>query len=90
MLQTMERLEEAEDFYEQSLGIKERALGPYHQSVADTLFNLGSVRRKLGDSQGAAECFLRSAEVSARGLGPNHPYTLGAIEQLNDVRSEIR
>lgn len=82
MLQSMGRLEDSLQCYERSLATKEAALGPDHVSVADTLFNIGVVRKKLGDAEGALVAFQRSAAVSTRALGPDHPNTRSAVEQL--------
>jgi len=82
-------MEEALYCYENSLVIKEISLGEDHPSVADTLFNLGSVHRKLGQYREASEYFLRSATVSARARGANHEHTLAAIEQLNEMKRYV-
>ena len=89
-LQGLGRHREALGFYERSLALKEQTLGATHQSVADSLFNLGSVKKRLGDLEGALDAFTRSAHVSAVALGPNHPYTLGAIEQMNEAKRRFK
>jgi len=89
VFQTLGRMLEALDCYENALIIKEESLGEDHPSVSDTLFNLGSVHRKLGHHKEASDYFLRSAMISARARGANHEHTLAAIEQFNEMKNYI-
>ena len=76
MLQKLGRLDEALGCYAKALATKEATLGAEHPSVADTLFNMGALRRKLGDFAGSALAFGNigvPAEAGCVGMRPPQP-----------------
>ena len=83
----LSRLDEAEEFYERSMAIRER-LGDQH-GIALNLNNLGAVAEHRGDYPHARECHLRSLAIHERignqaGMGLSWA-NLGVVaEQLDD------
>ncbi len=60
------RLDEADWFVRQALGIDEQFFGPVHPAVARDLHSLGVVVARGGDSTEAVELLTRSASISRR------------------------
>jgi tetratricopeptide (TPR) repeat protein len=81
------RLTEAEGYLRDALEIQEATLGSDHWRTARSRGALGICLVKMGAS-GDAEPLLAAAHaVLARGLGPEHPYTLDVASQLEDIRA---
>jgi tetratricopeptide (TPR) repeat protein len=58
---------------ERVLAIREKALGPAHPDVANSLNNLAALYEALGDYAKAEPLFLRSLAIKQKALGPEHP-----------------
>ena len=61
------KLQEAERLYTRSLAIREKALGPGHQDVAESLENYASLLRKLQRNDEAAAMESRARQIRAGG-----------------------
>jgi tetratricopeptide (TPR) repeat protein len=68
------RYVEAEPLLQESLAIRERALGPDHAAVAASLRNLAELYRSQGRFKEAEPLFKRSVTVSEKALGPDHRF----------------
>ena len=58
---------------ERALGIKERALGPNHPELTETLMQLGLIVSDNGDYERARAIFERALVIEENGLGPDDP-----------------
>ncbi len=74
--------EEALQFNEQALAIREEVLGPDHPEVAATLNNLAVVQRALGSYVSASASYERALAIGEAALGPDHP---GVATTLNNL-----
>jgi tetratricopeptide (TPR) repeat protein len=63
----------AEEFYQRSLKVLEKALGPDHPYVASVLNNLAVLYESEGRDADAEPLYQRSARIYERALGPKHP-----------------
>ncbi|GAA2788735.1 tetratricopeptide repeat protein [Saccharopolyspora taberi] len=71
LMQDAGHVDQAAACYEESLRIKERALGPHHPAVAITLSNLGLLRlRRGGDARAPLD---RALTIMRARLAPDHP-----------------
>ena len=64
-------LVEAEPLFQQTLSLRERALGPDHESVAATLDSLFTLYMLRGDAARAYDALHRAAEITERTLRRN-------------------
>jgi CHAT domain-containing protein/Tfp pilus assembly protein PilF len=64
------------------LAIKEKALGPDHPEVAESLNNLGGFYRVQGHYADAEQLIKRSLSIFERALGPNHPSLAHPLNNL--------
>ena len=69
------RYSEAEPLYQRALAIREQALGPTHQGVANTLNDLGELVREKEEFEEAKNLFQRSLRIFEQTLGREHPRT---------------
>jgi eukaryotic-like serine/threonine-protein kinase len=69
------RLVEALEDARQSLGAKERALGPDQPDLGISLNNVAVILDELGQLDEAVEHGRRAVELVERGFGPDHPRT---------------
>ncbi len=60
------RYAEAEQLYERSLAIAEKALGPSHPHVATTLENYAILLRKTGRTGKAEDLAIRAMSIRAK------------------------
>jgi CHAT domain-containing protein/tetratricopeptide (TPR) repeat protein len=67
------RYAEAIPYAQQSLAIREKALGPDHPAVAQSLSNLAFFYSNLGDYAKAEPLYKRSLAIYEKILGPDHP-----------------
>ena len=74
------RYAEAESLYKQSLVIFEKALGPEHPDVAQSLNNLGELYRAQGKYSKAEPLYKRSLAIWEKALGPEHPNMAQGLE----------
>ena len=73
---------EAEPLYRQLLEMLERAFGPEHDGVAETLSNLAMVCQAQGKYADAEPLFRRSLELRQKAFGPDHPYVAALLENM--------
>ncbi|HEX6039606.1 tetratricopeptide repeat protein [Longimicrobium sp.] len=79
------RAAEAIPFLEQSIGARERLLGPEHPDTLTSVSNLGGVLHALGHSAAAEPYCRRALEARERVLGVEHPKTLSSMSNLGSV-----
>src|SRR4029453_730245 len=73
---TQGRYAEAEPRYQRALAIREKALGPEHPDVAQSLNNLASLYQTQGRYTEAEPLYQRVLASRERVLGAEHPDTL--------------
>jgi tetratricopeptide (TPR) repeat protein len=73
---------EAEPLYRLSLAAKEKALGPDHPDVANSLNNLAELLRAKGDYAGAEPLYRRALAIVEKALGPDHPHVAICLNNL--------
>src|SRR4030042_2026133 len=76
------RYKEAIPFAERALSIYEKALGPDHPNVADSLNNLAALYKALGDYQKAQPLLTRSLAIKEKALSPDHPNVAISLNNL--------
>jgi len=74
--------EEALQFNQQALAIREEVLGPDHPEVATTLNNLAVVQRALGSYAAASASYERALAIGEAALGPDHPSVATTLNNL--------
>jgi tetratricopeptide (TPR) repeat protein/tRNA A-37 threonylcarbamoyl transferase component Bud32 len=74
--------EMAASLFEQTLAMKESALGSEHPEVAVVFHNLAEVHDKTGDDEAAAELYERALAVFEDTLGPEHPQVATTLTSL--------
>ncbi|WP_420640655.1 tetratricopeptide repeat protein [Candidatus Leptofilum sp.] len=72
-------------FYERTLVIREKALGPDHPDTALSLNNLGSLLQNMGDLAAARLYFKRALAINEKALGPGHPDTAHSLNNLGSL-----
>lgn len=70
----------AQPLYERALALSERALGPDHRHVAQSLNNLAGLYRLQGRYGEAEPLYQRALALCERVLGPEHPHTAAVRE----------
>lgn len=80
--QRVQSLSEVEGFYRRALSIQERALGPDHPALANTLNNLSAMLDQQGKSAEAEGLQRRALSILEKKLGPLHPDTAGTLTTL--------
>ncbi|MFP6869130.1 MAG: tetratricopeptide repeat protein [Nitrospinota bacterium] len=76
------RYKEAEPLYLRSLAIREKALGPGHPDVAQSLGNLAARYKAQGRYKEAEPFFRRALTIYEKKLRPDHP---DIATTLNDM-----
>jgi CHAT domain-containing protein/Tfp pilus assembly protein PilF len=64
------------------LAIREKALGPNHPDVAQSLNNLAELYKDQGRYADAEPLFKRSLDIAEKASGPNHPEFAGSLDNL--------
>jgi eukaryotic-like serine/threonine-protein kinase len=82
---SMGAYEEAKALHERSLAIKEKALGPDHLDVADSLNNLAIAHATEGSLEEAKGLLERALAIRERALGPRHPDIAATVNNLANV-----
>ena len=67
------RFSEALPLAQRALAIREKALGPDHPGVAESLNNLAVLYQGQGRYVDAEPLYKRSLAIREKALGPNHP-----------------
>jgi tetratricopeptide (TPR) repeat protein len=73
LLQTTNRLSDAEPLVRRALAINEASLGPGHPKVATRLNNLAQLLKDTKRLSGAEPLMRRALAIDEASLGPNHP-----------------
>ena len=81
--------EEAKDYYNKSLEIRQGIFGTDHITVASCLNNLGCVYSTLGDHQSAKDFYQRSLELEERMFGKMHNRVADSLSNLGIEFSEL-
>ena len=81
--------EEAKDYYNKSLEIRQGIFGTDHITVASCLNNLGCVYSALGDHQSAKDFYQRSLEFEERMHGKMHSRVADSLCNLANEFSEL-
>ena len=91
-MQAQGKLDEAEPFYQRTLTILEKSLGPEHPNVASTLNNLAQLLHGQGKSKDALVLMERVQRIRLAVYGPKRNLcTLsGACKFLPHPRAHIR
>jgi tetratricopeptide (TPR) repeat protein len=83
------RHEQARDYFQQTLVLREQALGPDHPHVAASLSSLGAVAESMGELDEARSYLERALAIKEKTLGPDHAsvgttlYNLGNVAHLD-------
>ena len=78
-------LRAARPWFERSLAIRERTLGPRHQDTATSLHNLAELQWASDELDEAALLYRRALDIRAKVLGPVHPDTAHSLSNLAGV-----
>jgi tetratricopeptide (TPR) repeat protein len=70
-----------------ALAIREKALGPDHPEVAESLNNLANVYRGRGRFAEAEPLLERALPIREKSLGRGHPLTNATREALDALRT---
>ena len=84
MLVALDRFEEADPYCVAAFEVHE-AFNPDHIGTLYSLTHLGTLRRLQGRAEEAASLLRDSVERTTRILGPDHPLTVDAAEQLAKI-----
>ena len=76
------RYDEAGPLYQRSLAISEKALGPEHPDVAQSLNDLGLLYKAQGRYDEAESLYQRSLAIREQALGPEHPDVATSLNNL--------
>jgi CHAT domain-containing protein len=77
------RYADAEPLYKRSLAIREKALGPDHLDVANSLNNLALLYQTQGGRYADAEAlYQRTLAIFEKALGPDHPDVATSLNNL--------
>jgi CHAT domain-containing protein/Tfp pilus assembly protein PilF len=82
LYKTQGRYAEAEPLYKRALAIHEKALGPDHPDVANSLGNLALLYQEEDRYADAEPLFKRALAIQEEALGPDHPGVAGALNNL--------
>ena len=73
---------QAEPLYERALAIREKALGPNHPDVAESLNNLAVLYRDKGQQPQAEALHKRALAIREKAFGPDHPDVATSLNNL--------
>jgi CHAT domain-containing protein/Tfp pilus assembly protein PilF len=79
------RYDEARPLGERALAIREKALGPDHPAVADSLNNLAELYRLKGDYAKAEPLQQRALAVREKALGSDQPEVANSLNNLANL-----
>ncbi|KAN0077370.1 hypothetical protein V8E54_005674 [Elaphomyces granulatus] len=77
------KLDEAEKMYQRALQGKEKAWGPDHTSILDTVNNLGTLYADQGKLDEAEKMYQRALQGYEKAWGPDHTSTLETVNNLS-------
>jgi len=76
------KFQEAFPLVEQTLALREKALGPRHPDVAKSLNNLAGLYQAQGAYTKAEALFVRALDIREKVLGPMHPDVADSLNNL--------
>jgi len=76
------RLDEAQQYLEEALSIRQRALGDDHHLTAQSLAQLGIILKDQGDTARARTCYERALAIFEAQFGPEYA-------ELEEVRERL-
>jgi CHAT domain-containing protein/Tfp pilus assembly protein PilF len=88
-LQRAGKYEEARPLAERALSIREKALGPEHTDVADSLHSLAELLKEMGEYAKAEPLYQRALDIRERTLGPEHPKVAVSLSRLAVLYREM-
>jgi CHAT domain-containing protein/tetratricopeptide (TPR) repeat protein len=74
---------------ERAQSIKEKALGPDHNSVALTLTTLANVHVRLGEPEKGLPLHERALAIREKLFGPAHPLVADTLDRLGELYAEV-
>jgi tetratricopeptide (TPR) repeat protein len=74
--------------HERALEIREKALGPDHPDVAQSLYNVGEVLLEMGEIERATKVLERSLAILEKAMGPDRPELAYPLQALG--RAHVR
>lgn len=74
----------AERHLRQAVELQERALGPVHSDLANTLNNLGVACEYVGKLDDAEDAYRRAYAIALQTFDPDHPFVTRSAENLRD------
>ena len=80
--QRVQSISEVEGLYRRALAIQERALGPEHPALANTLNNLAAMLDQQGKFSESEPLQRRALAILEKALGPLHPDTAATLTTL--------
>ena len=85
VLQNQGEFDEALEYYQKSLAMRVKTLGPEHHNVTGSLLNIGSVFRSKGEYDKALEYYQKSLTIQEKTLGPEHPAVADSLLNIGTV-----
>ncbi|MFL5355066.1 tetratricopeptide repeat protein [Archangium sp.] len=82
VFQAMGKYEEARSLYERALALRQKALGPEHAVVANSLNSLGTVLAAMGKYAEARDSYERALVIRRKALGPDNPLVANSYNYL--------
>jgi CHAT domain-containing protein len=86
------KYDESRPAAERALELREKALGPEHPDVAQSLHNLALIYRFKGDYAKAEPLFQRALAIWEKALGPEHPdiaESLNLLARLYEAKGDL-
>ncbi|HVG63783.1 MAG TPA: serine/threonine-protein kinase [Hyalangium sp.] len=83
VLADLARYEESQRVHERVLALRQKALGPEHPDVTNSLNNLGGVLYYLGKYEEAREIHSRALALREKVLGAEHPHVAVSLSNLS-------
>src|SRR5215831_1119233 len=81
------KYDESRPMAERALELREKALGPEHPDVAQSLNNLANLYSLKGDNAKAEPLFQRALAIFEKALGPKHPEVAQSLHNLAIIYS---
>jgi tetratricopeptide (TPR) repeat protein len=82
------RYADAEPLEKRALAIREKALGPDHPDVAQSLNNLATLYYSRGRFADAEPLYKRALAIREKALGPDHPDVATALNNLAELYNQ--
>src|SRR5215831_12033172 len=79
------KYDESRPMAERALELREKALGPEHPDVAQSLNNLAILYRLKGDNAKAEPLYQRALAIFEKALGPEHPDFARSLNNLANL-----